>query len=88
MSTDGFPTLRASLAEGRQAALVEGRRKLIVRIFDESPLGFRVATIQPSMLAEGCETVLHVEGCEVGVCVVGKKLEGRRLMFELARLNS
>jgi len=58
MSTEIRHTLRASFADGRQAALVDGHRKRSVRVFDESPEGLRVATIRSTTLFDGAETTL------------------------------
>lgn len=80
-------TLRACLAEGRQGMLVDGRRRITVRVFDESPHGFHVATIQTTALAPTVETALHVDGCEFSVRVIDKHQVGRRLMFGLERLE-
>jgi len=66
------------------AALIDGRRKPIVRIFDESPEGFRVATIQPTTLFAGAETTLQLDGREDAVRVVSKEMLGRRLVIKLA----
>lgn len=80
-------TLRACLSEGRQGMLVDGKRRITVRVFDESPHGFRAATIQTTALAPTVETTLHVDGREFPVRVIDKHQEGRRLMLALERLE-
>lgn len=80
-------TMRACLSEGRQGTLVDGKRRVVVRVFDESPHGFRVATIQTTALAPAVETVLHVDGLEFSVRVIDKHQAGRRLMLGLERLE-
>lgn len=85
MSIDLTLTPRASLLDGRQAVLLDGCRRVIVRIYDERPSGFRAATIQPTTLVEGAETRLQLAGRELSVRIVAKKMEGRRLSLTLAR---
>jgi Lon protease-like protein len=80
-------TMRACLSEGRQGVLVDGKRRVVVRVFDESPHGFRVATIQATALAPAVETALHVDGREFSVRVIDKHQAGRRLVLSLERLE-
>lgn len=86
MSIDLTLTPRASLLDGRQAMLLDGHRRLIVRIYDEPPFGFRAATIQPTTLEEGAATWLQFEGREIAVRVVAKRMESRRLSLTLQRV--
>lgn len=87
MNLEPGSTLRASFLDGRQATLLVGRQKLIVRVFDEPPHGFRIATIQACSLAVGAETVLRIDGAEIPVLVVRQRAEKRYTVVGLRILD-
>jgi len=79
---------RTAFVDGRLAELVMREGKLPVRLLDESTGGFRVVTEQVCSLPDQSRTTLELEGYEVAVRLIYKRVEGSRTMIGLQRLSN
>lgn len=79
-------SFRTAFVDGRAAELIVRDHKLPVRILDESTGGFRATTEQVCELADQSRTVLELDGRDIPVRLIYKRVEGARTLLGLQRL--
>lgn len=79
-------SFRTAFVDGRSAELIVRDRKLSVRILDESTGGFRATTDQVCELPDQSRTVLELDGRDIPVRLIYKRVEGARTLLGLQRL--